>query len=110
MTTSANELPPPDGCCKVIIQHHRNERGDIVATVFGRDDTGLLIGCVQGQSGKFGIGAGVQEWFFLDSDRAELYIKELCREYLGRRDVDFVHQNADKLVQAAPQMPQQRRM
>lgn len=101
-----NELPPPDGLAKIVMQTHRNERGDVVAVAFAREDTGLIIGAAAGQSARFGIGGGVQEWFFLDQHHAERFLKDCCREYLQRPDIDFLTQESGALIQTP--MPAQR--
>jgi len=69
------------------------------AVFFARADSGMIVGsCVSGQT-QFGEDPAKSEVrCFLDQDDGVEYIKGKCRQLLGRDDVDFIIEGAEKLV------------
>lgn len=93
---------------KIMIVKHRSADGQVVLLVFALAD-GMIIGSVQQGVTKFGVDfKNNEERCFLNNDSAEVYIKDKCREYLGRDDVDFLVEEGDPIVQRAQNVPQRR--
>jgi hypothetical protein len=105
MIPDPNELPPPNGLTKVILQTQRDQAGNKVAVFAGREDDGRILGAVVGQTVKFGCGDSIVEYTVLDEEYGLDFLKELCCTYLNRDDVDFLVREAPKPVQVGMAPP-----
>jgi hypothetical protein len=102
-------LPEPVGLAKIIIQTLRDERGALAGVAFARADSGMIIGAAKAGATQFGHGP-IDTKYFISQTHAVEYVKELCRTYLDRGDVDFLSQEGDvPLILAGNGNPGQRR-
>lgn len=86
---------------KINMVTHRLEGGQHLV-VFSRGDNDMIIGsCCNGET-RWGEDPTKQEIrCFTNHESGIQYIKEKCREYTDRRDIDFIHVDGDPLVQTA---------
>lgn len=89
---------------KIKIVEHKATDGD--TWIFSEYDSGMIIGSVKNQSAQFGPDPreGVVR-FFVDDAHAILFVRDKCKEYLGRDDVDFFTESANPLVRPTFNMP-----
>ena len=88
------KMPPADGLAKIIVQTHRDQRGLAMGAIVAREDTGQVIGSAVNGGVRFGTEV-VIDLFFVTQRHALTYIKELCKVYLNRSDVDFIVEESD---------------
>lgn len=94
---------------KVTVTNHRNEIGKIAFQVYSLG-TGMIIGSLQNGLVNFGEDPNHPEVrAFIDNESAEIYLKDKCKAYIGRDDVDFLSREGDPIIQQASQIPNQRR-
>ena len=103
---AAASLPAPEGLAKMVLQTHRDERGNKLGIVAGRADDGFIIGSAFKGVLRFGHSDMTLEHYYLDQNYAEQALKRVCRLYLDRMDVDFMTQDAPDIIIVGPVAPQ----
>jgi len=103
-------LPEPGGLAKIVTQPLRDERGTLIGMAFARADTGMIIGAAQQGMSQFGHSPCIDQHYFTSQQKAEDYVRELCRIYLCREDVDFLVEEGDQAVSLSTPPRQRHRM
>jgi hypothetical protein len=96
-------LPPSPGESKILIQEHRDNRGQVYAHIAAIYDTGQIIGMATRGTVVFGLDENQHVRHHLTQGFALNCLKDCCRAYLGRSDVDFIQEPIDPVVVQAPQ-------
>lgn len=92
---------------KFVITKYITDKGGSACTV-SRADNGMIIGSAVNGTMQFGETANEKVRYFISQDHAIDYLKQECRAYAGRDDIDFLTQEGEPLVQPALHMPKLR--
>ena len=69
-----------------------------VTVLFARTD-GMIVGGAQQSEGQFGENPlDVARRSFIDHESAVAWVKQQCKEYMGREDVDFSMRDAEPQI------------
>ena len=75
----------------LMIEFPPDQQG-LIRIVFALEENGMCIGAVYGGQATFGEEEPAMTRNFVDQEHAILWVKQKCRERIGREDVDFIVQ------------------
>lgn len=85
---------------KIVVVRMPNPNPDVQVDILSRADNGMVIGSCSNGNTQFGEDPNsVERRCFIDQEHGLLYLKQKCRDYLGRQDVTFLSEAARRLVQ-----------
>lgn len=95
MTEQTLVIPPKFDLVK---SRQETQDGEAVTVLFGRMD-GMIVGGVLNNTAQWGEDAtSIIQRSFIDHDSAVAWVKQKCREYCGREDVDFAERSGERKI------------
>jgi hypothetical protein len=88
---------------KFVMKRCTGAQGTLV--LFGRSDNQIVVGAVRDTEAQFGEDpTQIRVRAFLSHEGAVAWLKQQCREYAGREDVDFLLEEASQIEVPRPNL------